>query len=202
MWKVDADTDKEVALMQTPALEQSTGVLLLPGTQFKVLEKETKPEGAADDWAPSWAKVKVRDGGHMGYLAVGDFADRSNYAGGIWMTSKAFEGVIGWFPYVLAIAVFLFAFSTMISWSYYGGQAIGYLFGENRVVINIYKVIFCGFVVVGATASLRNVLAISDALFFAMVVPNLIGVYLLLPVVTEELKKYRAHTDRIDRGDA
>ncbi|QQL45909.1 alanine/glycine:cation symporter family protein [Sulfuriroseicoccus oceanibius] len=202
MWKVDADIDKEVALMQSPALEQTTGITLAPGTQLKVLEKEEKPDGAAKDWAPAWAKVKVRDTEQTGYVATKDYLDRSDTAGGIWMTSKAFEGVIGWFPYVLAIAVFLFAFSTMISWSYYGGQAIGYIFGENRVVINIYKVIFCGFVVVGATASLGNVLAISDALFFAMVVPNLIGVYLLLPVVKEELKKFRDHAARIDRGDA
>ena len=119
-------------------------------------------------------------------------------AGGSGLTSQSFGTVISWFPYVLAIAVFLFAFSTMISWSYYAEQAVIYLFGEHRGVIFGYKIVFCLFVIIGAAASLENVLRLSDALFFCMVVPNLVGVYLLLPKVKEELAKYLEHVRSID----
>ena len=106
----------------------------------------------------------------------------------------AFKSVISWFPIVLAAAVFLFAFSTMISWSYYGQQAVVYLFGaENKVAIGIYKLIFCLIAVLGGAASLESVLNLSDAMVFAMVLPNLIGVYFLLPVVKKELAIFRQH---------
>ena len=62
----------------------------------------------------------------MGWVQPESLTERSGTAGGIWLTSQAFRGVIGWFPMVLAVAVFLFAFSTMISWSYYGEQALGF----------------------------------------------------------------------------
>ena len=118
---------------------------------------------------------------------------------GIQKTSKAFEGQFAWFPKLLAIAVLLFAFSTMISWSYYGEQAVNYLFGGNNpTAILVYKLFFCGFVVVGAVASLGYVLKLSDAMLFAMVIPNLIGVYLLLPVVKKELISFRKHVDEIE----
>ena len=117
---------------------------------------------------------------------------------GIWLTSEAFGTVIGWFPYVLAIAVFLFAFSTMISWSYYAEQAVIYLFGDNKGVIIAYKLVFCGFIIVGAAASLGNVIRLADALFFCMVIPNLVGVYVLLPKVKEQLTSYLAHVRSVD----
>ena len=76
--------------------------------------------------------------------------------------------------------------------------ALGFLCNENGTAIIVYKVLFCGCVVVGAAASLENVLNLSDALFFAMVVPNLIGLYVLLPVVKSELQKFQQHAAEID----
>lgn len=119
---------------------------------------------------------------------------------GIPITSLAFREVIGWFPKVLAIAVILFAFSTMISWSYYGEQGIVFVFGRNRNVIRAYQVFFCLCVIVGSSSSLNNILRLSDAMVFAMVLPNLIGLYLLLPVVRKELDRYLAHVKTIDSG--
>jgi AGCS family alanine or glycine:cation symporter len=106
------------------------------------------------------------------------------------LTSGAFESVISWFPYVLTIAVVLFAFSTMISWSYYGFQGWAYLFGRTKKMEYAYKLLFCIFVVIGAAASLGSVIGFSDAMIFAMMVPNMIGLVLLAPKVKEELNKY------------
>lgn len=106
------------------------------------------------------------------------------------LTAKALESGISWFPYVLAIAVILFAFSSMISWSYYGYQAWSYLFGREKRIGNIYKIIFCTFTVIGAAATLGAVVNFSDALVFAMMVPNMIGLVLLAPKVKDELKSY------------
>ena len=119
---------------------------------------------------------------------------------GIPVTSLAFEGVISWFPKVLSIAVILFAFSTMISWSYYGEQGIVFVFGRNRKVILAYQVFFCLCVIIGSSSSLNNILRLSDAMVFAMVLPNLIGLYLLLPVVRKELDRYLAHVKAVDAG--
>ena len=119
-------------------------------------------------------------------------------SGGIVMTSNAFASVIGWFPYVLSVAVILFAISTLISWSYYGNQAWNYLLGHGPRRDLIYKFMFCGFVVIGAAASLDAVIDFSDAMLLGMCFPNLIGVYLLLPVVRDEVRKFREHARSID----
>ena len=113
-----------------------------------------------------------------------------NDAQAILLTSGAFESAISWFPYVLTVAVVLFAFSSMISWSYYGFQGWVYLFGRSKKMEYTYKVIFCVFVVVGAAASLGSVIGFSDAMVFAMMVPNMIGLVILAPKVKEELNKY------------
>lgn len=111
---------------------------------------------------------------------------------GVALTSRAFSSAIPWFKYVLALAVLLFAFSTMISWSYYGLKSWTYLFGNTKVSDITYKVLFCGFVVVGAASSLKAVFDFSDAMIFAMVFPNVIGLVILAPVVKEELNNYLA----------
>lgn len=110
----------------------------------------------------------------------------------ILLTSSAFGSVISWFPYVLTVAVVLFAFSTMISWSYYGYQAWSYLFGRGKKVEYTYKIIFCLFVIIGSAASLGSVIDFSDAMIFAMMVPNMVGLVILAPKVKEELNKYFA----------
>ncbi len=147
---------------------------------------------------PIWAYTSDPKTESIGWVPFESLNDRSDTSGGIWLTSQAFSTVISWFPYVLAIAVFLFAFSTLISWSYYGEQAVDYLFKGNAVANAAYKLIFCLFIVLGSAASLGSVLLLSDAMFFAMVVPNLIGLYFLLPIVKKELKIFREHTAEID----
>ncbi|MFP4845489.1 alanine/glycine:cation symporter family protein [Winogradskyella sp. PE311] len=114
----------------------------------------------------------------------------ANDAEAILLTSSAFGSVISWFPYVLTVAVVLFAFSTMISWSYYGFQGWAYLFGRTKKAEYTYKIIFCVFVIIGAAASLGSVIGFSDAMIFAMMVPNMIGLVILAPKVKAELKKY------------
>ena len=109
---------------------------------------------------------------------------------GVEITATAFDTVIPHFSIVLTIAVILFAFSTMISWSYYGMQGWAYLFGKGKVTDLIYKILFLFFVVVGASISLGAVIDFSDAMIFAMVVPNIIGVVMLSPLIRKELKKY------------
>lgn len=110
--------------------------------------------------------------------------------GGVDLTSAAYEDVIPHFSYVLTIAIFLFAFSTMISWSYYGLQAWKYLFGRGTVSDLSYKFLFLFFIVIGASATLGAVIQFSDAMMLAMVFPNMIGLLFLFPKVREELKKY------------
>ncbi|MGR3761859.1 alanine/glycine:cation symporter family protein [Roseobacteraceae bacterium NS-SX3] len=109
---------------------------------------------------------------------------------GVALTSAAFSSAFGWFRYVLALAVILFAFSTMISWSYYGLKAWTFLFGEGDTKELVFKLIFCAFVVIGAAANLGPVIDFSDAAIFAMAVVNIIGLYFLMPVVKAELNSY------------
>jgi alanine or glycine:cation symporter, AGCS family len=117
---------------------------------------------------------------------------------GVLLTSMAYASVLSWFPYLLAVSVFLFAFSTMLTWSYYGEKATCYLFGESRTVSLAYKFVFCAFVVIGASANLGVVIDFSDAMILAMSVPNLIGVYLLAPLIRRELRSYM---DRLRSGE-
>jgi len=111
---------------------------------------------------------------------------------GVALTSAAFESSISWFPWILTLAVVLFAFSTMISWSYYGLKAWTYLFGESMITDIVYKVMFLIFVVIGASMELGSVIDFSDAMIFAMAFPNMLGIYFLVPVVKQELNEYWA----------
>lgn len=116
---------------------------------------------------------------------------------GIALTSTAFATVIEWFPFLLAIAVILFAFSTLISWSYYGLKAWTYLMGNSNTAVFGYKLIYCAFVVIGASANLASVLAFSDGVLIAMSLPNLIGCYILIPVVRRDMQSF---ISRINKG--
>lgn len=127
------------------------------------------------------------------------FVYGSRITQGVELTSTAFDTVIPNFSVVLTIAVILFAFSTMISWSYYGMQGWLYLFGRGRMTDLIYKGLFVIFVVIGASIKLDSVINFSDAMIFAMVVPNIIGVIILAPKVSVELKKYLKATKEFNR---
>lgn len=132
------------------------------------------------------------------YITEGGRIVTATGASGVGLTSAAFESAFSWFPYVLAVAVVLFAFSTMISWSYYGLKAWTFLFGEGKTKEITFKVIFCVFVVIGAAANLGPVIDFSDAAIFAMAVVNIIGLYFLMPVVKKELNSYM---DRLKSGE-
>ena len=112
------------------------------------------------------------------------------YVGGVDLTSMAYDSVIPGFRYVLTIAIILFAFSTMISWSYYGLQSWKYLFGRGKTADTVYKILFLLFVVIGAAATLDAVIKFSDAMILALVFPNMIGLLFLFPKVKKELNKY------------
>ncbi len=116
---------------------------------------------------------------------------------GVEVTSRAFASTFSWFPYVLTLAVVLFAFSSMISWSYYGYQAWSFLFGRSKKVEYIYKGLFCLFVIVGSASKLDSVIHFSDAMIFAMLVPNMIGLFVLAPKVKEELKRFMTRIEKI-----
>ena len=106
------------------------------------------------------------------------------------ITQMAFAEYIPGSDIFLTVAVVLFAVSTMISWSYYGLQSWKFLFGRGFVADLTYKVLFLIFVVIGAAASMNSIWAFSDAMIFAMVFPNMVGLYFLFPIVKDQLKKY------------
>ena len=120
-------------------------------------------------------------------VITGVYQDES-VGDGVLLTTNAFNTVVNWFPSVLAIAVALFAFSTMISWSYYGEKAWEYLFGNSSILV--YKGIFVFCVFVGAVVNLGAVLDFSDMMLLAMSIPNLIGCYLLSGELASDLKEY------------
>ena len=109
---------------------------------------------------------------------------------GAGITSMAFAEYIPYSNVFLTVAVVLFAVSTMISWSYYGLQSWKYLFGRGKVADLTYKLLFLLFVIIGAAASMNSIWAFSDAMIFAMVFPNMVGLYFLFPVVKKQLNRY------------
>jgi len=109
---------------------------------------------------------------------------------GAGITSRAFAQYIPYSNIFLTIAVVLFAVSTMISWSYYGLQSWKYLFGRGKAADLTYKLLFLLFVVIGAAASMKSIWDFSDAMIFAMVFPNMVGLFFLFPVVKKQLARY------------
>jgi AGCS family alanine or glycine:cation symporter len=117
---------------------------------------------------------------------------------GVRLTSAAFTETSFIFEYILAITVVMFAFSTMISYSYYGLKAWTYLFGQTKTNEIVYKSIFCLFVIVGTSISFGAVIDFSDAAMFSMSIFNIIGLYYLMPIVKKELNSF---IERIDSGE-
>ena len=109
---------------------------------------------------------------------------------GAQLTSQAFGSVISWFPYVLVIAIFLFAFSTMISWSYYGLKSWTYLFGNSKKSEITYKLIFLIFIIIGSSVSLGAVIDFSDMMILAMAFPNILGLLILSKEVKFDMREY------------
>ncbi|MGF1457878.1 MAG: alanine/glycine:cation symporter family protein [Leptolyngbyaceae cyanobacterium] len=121
-------------------------------------------------------------------VITGVYQDSGDGLTGVAMTSSAFESVIGWFPIVLSLAVCLFAFSTIISWSYYGIQAWTYLFGERSSIVFKIVYVFCTFL--GTLTSLGLIIDFSDLMLLGMAFPNLLGCYILSNELADDLKDY------------
>lgn len=128
-------------------------------------------------------------------IITGEYANTTT-APGVETTSAAFATAIDWFPIILALAVFLFAFSTMISWSYYGERAWTYLFGESTTIV--YRGLFVACVFVGAVVNLGAVLDFADMMLLSMAFPNMLGGFILADKVRADLDNYMG---RLDSGE-
>jgi AGCS family alanine or glycine:cation symporter len=106
------------------------------------------------------------------------------------LTAIAFGKVIPGADIFLTIAIFLFAFSTILTWSYYGVQAAQSLFGETKTVANVFKVVFLLTVILGASIGLGAVIGFADMMFLTLAIPNLIGLYMMSGSVSKDLKSY------------
>lgn len=127
--------------------------------------------------------------------------DVSGTGFGITITSDAFDTALPWFPYVLTVAVILFAFSTLITWGYYGLKSWGYIFGHSKMSELVYKLVFCTVVVIGCLLSLGVLVDLADATLFAAAFFNILGLYLLAPIVKKELRKVLEWMRRRDAGE-
>ncbi|MGW0737366.1 alanine/glycine:cation symporter family protein [Streptomyces sp. NPDC002851] len=123
--------------------------------------------------------------------AKAEYVSNGATADGVTVTSSAFETALPWFPYVLTVAVVLFAISTMITAAYYGQKAWTHLFGRSRTSERIFQLMFCAFIVIGAVLSFGSVLALTDAMLFLLSLFNIIGLYLLAPFVKRELARFQ-----------
>ena len=123
-------------------------------------------------------------------VITGVYEGKGGDVEGVSLTSEAFAQRIPWFPAVLAVAVIMFAFSTMISWSYYGVKASNYLFGESRLVERSFQVVFLLFVVLGTALALESVVPLMDALIFLMPIANILALILYTPEIREDLREY------------
>ena len=180
------------------AFSNEAGIGSAPIAHSAVKTKHAASEGIVALLEPFIDTVLVCTTTALVIVMSGTYADTS--LSGVAVTSAAFEKTISWFPLILAVAVILFAFSTMISWSYYGLQAWAHLFGHSKGAELSYKVIFCFFIIVGSAVSVKSVINFSDGMIFAMAIPNVVAMYLLMPKVKEELAKYLAFTQKVDQG--
>ena len=117
---------------------------------------------------------------------------------GIELTSRAFGSTLSWSTIPLSIIAIMFAFSTLLSWSYYGLKGWTYILGESQKAELVFKTIFCLFAGLGCMIQLDAVLDFSDALVFVIALPNILGLYILAPIIKRELKSYQ---ERIASGE-
>ncbi|WP_066637334.1 alanine/glycine:cation symporter family protein [Serinicoccus hydrothermalis] len=120
------------------------------------------------------------------------YFDGEAAADGVVVTSESFESAISWFPLLLALAVALFAVSTLITWSYYGQRAWAYLFKDSKASVAIYRGVFLLFTVMGCVLSFGQLIDFTNVILFLCAFINLLGVYFLLPVIKKEMKEYWA----------
>ena len=123
--------------------------------------------------------------------------------GGVTLTSDAFATVLPWFPYVLALAVFLFAYSTILAYAYYGSKGSGYLFGDSQTAENVFKAVVLIFTVIGAAAALGPVVLFADSIFFLLSISNVLGLYFLARIIKRDFTEYwtKLHAGEFERTD-
>ncbi|WP_209324495.1 alanine/glycine:cation symporter family protein [Brevibacterium renqingii] len=157
--------------------------------------KTTKPatEGFVAMWEPLIDSVIICTLTSLAIITTGLYGESTE--DGIGLTSEAFATVAGWFPILLTIAVVLFAFSTILAYGYYGQQALGYLTGNSKKADKAYQIFWIVAVVIGASMSLDSVIAFSDAIFFLMAFPNLLGIYFLSRILRLEILRLRKRID-------
>ncbi len=183
--------------MRRATFSNEAGIGSAPIAHSAVKTSEPATEGLVSLLEPFIDTVVVCTMTALVIVITGVYEHGSGLSG-VKLTSEAFSSVYSWFPFVLAIAVLLFAFSTMITWSYYGIKSWTFLFGESKKMEMTYKLLFCSVTVIGATMSLGEVVNFSDAANFSMAIPNLIGVFVLAPVVRQCLISFM---DKIKSGE-
>ncbi|MBC9718253.1 alanine:cation symporter family protein [Streptomyces sp. TRM66268-LWL] len=124
-----------------------------------------------------------------------------NAPGGVVITSDAFATVLPWFPYVLTVAVILFALSTALTYGYYGEKAWSHLFGRSKPSLTLFRVLYTVCAAGGSLLTLTALFSLADAVLFILAVFNIIGLYLLFPVVRRELKSFLDYAQRRDNGE-
>ena len=123
--------------------------------------------------------------------------EENNGIQGVELTSKAFESYFSWFPSILAVAITLFAISTLITWSYYGLRCWTYIFGLSSISKYSFKLIFLSFTIIGSSMNLASVINFSDSMIFAMSLPNIIGLYFLSSGIKDDLKRLSCNMVKI-----
>ncbi|MCB1553427.1 MAG: alanine:cation symporter family protein [Xanthomonadales bacterium] len=178
------------------AFSNEAGIGSAPIAHSTVKTGEPLTEGLVALWEPMIDTVFICSMTAITIVITGVYADSA--AQGVVLTSSAFATVMPWFPNVLAFVVLMFAYSTMVAYCYYGVKAANYLFGESKAVDIGYKLFYLTATVFGVVLSFDQLVDFADAIYFLMAVPNVVGMYLLAPVVKREMKSY---FDRLARGE-
>lgn len=150
-------------------------------------------EGLTAAWEPFLDSVVVCTLTALAIIVTGEYRNQGEE--GVALASNAFATVNDWFPMILSACIILFAFSTVLSYSYYGEKAMGYVFKGSRTAEFVYKLLYLVMIVVGAAVSLDTVTRFSDAAFFLVSIPNLLGIYLLAKPLRQEIRNYRSAVD-------
>lgn len=138
------------------------------------------------------ALTVVIGGGIVYENAMAEYAETGSSPDGVLLISEAFGTIAGWWPILLAVAVMLFAISTLITWGYYGLKAWHYLFGRSRTKDNVFRTILLAFIIIGCMATFGTIVDFADAALFCCAFVNILGLYMLMPVVKHEMKEYLA----------
>jgi AGCS family alanine or glycine:cation symporter len=168
--------------------EAGTGISTMVHAAAKT--REPVSQGLAASVEPFFDTIVVNSMTALVIVVTGAY--RLDGLGDIQITSAAFGSVIWWFPYILAVCVLLFAFTTIVSWSYYMSRAWAYLLGYSRLSMNAYRVLFCLAIIPGGVMTVQQVVDFIDSLVVLITIPNVIGLYLLAPTIRRDLRDYLA----------